>query len=168
MRLLLLVLLGLNLGACQKPAERQDVSAPTSDEKLVMVKQPAIRVYQAPDCAAGGWLQSLQDSAFPIELIPTQDLDLLREQMGLPFGLDACQLAEIEGFVIAGPVPVRDILRLLRERPKAIGLVVPGRPEGVSLPSSGPYKVWLVHKDGTQTLYAEYRSQLAMGKRSSQ
>ena len=61
----------------------------------------------------------------------------------------------------AGHVPASDLQRLLRERPKAKGLVVPGMPPGspgMEVPSGrfAAYEVLLVALDGTTTVFAKH------------
>ena len=64
------------------------------------------------------------------------------------------------GYVIEGHVPAADILRLLNERPDAIGLAVPGMPFGS--PGMGPesqrdaYAVHLIRRDGTTETFSVY------------
>jgi hypothetical protein len=66
----------------------------------------------------------------------------------------SCHTAEIDGYVIEGHVPAADIKRLLRERPQAKGLAVPGMPLG----SPGmevderrqAYTVWLLRADNPE------------------
>jgi hypothetical protein len=64
----------------------------------------------------------------------------------------------IDGYVIEGHVPVRDINQLLRDRPDAIGLTVPGMPTGS--PGMGepdptnPYEVLLIRRNGTTDVFS--------------
>lgn len=57
-------------------------------------------------------------------------------------------------------MPVADIRRLLDQRPKAVGLAVPGMPWGS--PGMGPdtereaYDVRLIHRDGSTTVFSRY------------
>ena len=44
--------------------------------------------------------------------------------------LGSCHTALVEGYAIEGHVPAREVRRLLAEKPKAIGLAVPGMPIG--------------------------------------
>lgn len=60
-------------------------------------------------------------------------------------------------------MPAREIHRLLRERPKALGLTVPGMPigsPGMDGPEYGgrrqPYEVLLVAADGSTRVYQPY------------
>ncbi len=73
--------------------------------------------------------------------------------------LGGCHTAVIEGYAIEGHVPVREIRRLLAERPKARGLAVAGMPSGSPGMESSrrePYDVFLVLPDGRYTVYARY------------
>jgi len=61
-------------------------------------------------------------------------------------------------------VPAREVHRLLREKPKAIGLAVPGMPVGspgmdgaVYGNRRDPYDVLLVLADGGTRVYQSYR-----------
>ena len=67
------------------------------------------------------------------------------------------------GYAIEGHVPAREIKRLLKEKPDAIGLVVPGMPvgsPGMDGPAYGgrkdPFEVLLLRKDGSTQLYQAY------------
>jgi hypothetical protein len=78
--------------------------------------------------------------------------------IGLP--LAACHTAKVGGYTIEGHVPVREIRRLLTERPEATGLAVPGMPIGSPGMDQGSqreaYDVLLVRRDGTTEVYASY------------
>jgi Cu/Ag efflux protein CusF len=51
-----------------------------------------------------------------------------RKRLGLPDALGSCHTAVVGNYVVEGHVPARDIQRLLRERPKAMGLACPACP----------------------------------------
>jgi len=87
------------------------------------------------------------------------DPGVYRARYGVPYALGACHTAVIEGYAIEGHVPVREIRRLLNERPKAIGLAVPGMPAGspgMEGPRSEPFDVLLILPDGSYKVYARY------------
>lgn len=82
-----------------------------------------------------------------------------RARYGVPNALGACHTAVVEGYAIEGHVPVREIRRLLKERPKAVGLAVPGMPAGspgMEGAGSEPYDVLLILPDGSFMVYARY------------
>lgn len=88
------------------------------------------------------------------------DPTVYRRRYGIPDALGGCHTAVVEGYAIEGHVPMREIKRLLVERPTARGLAVPGMPgnsPGMEGTRPDPYDVLLVRSDGTAALYASYR-----------
>jgi len=75
-------------------------------------------------------VRHLKDAGFAVTVEETADLQVVRKRLGVPAGLAACHTAEIAGYVIEGHVPASAVRRLLKERPDAAGLVVPGMPAG--------------------------------------
>jgi len=89
----------------------------------------------------------------------------MRARLGLPVRYGSCQTARIGGYVVEGHVPVREIRRMLAEKPDAVGVAVPGMPvgsPGMDGPDYGgrrdPYDVLLVHRDGSSRVYASYKA----------
>ena len=82
------------------------------------------------------------------------------ERVGVPYGMGSCHTAEVGGYFIEGHVPAEQVARLLKEKPKAKGITVPGMPIGSPGMEQGdikqPYEVHLVHPDGTTSVYAKY------------
>jgi Cu/Ag efflux protein CusF len=78
----------------------------------------------------------------------------------------------VGGYVIEGHVPAADIHRLLKERPVALGLSVPGMPIGSPGMDGPEYKgrkdafdVLLVQKDGSSKSFQRYPGQARMAQR---
>lgn len=67
-------------------------------------------------------------------------------RLGVPAGYGSCHTAEIGGYLVEGHVPAGAIRRLLKEKPRARGLVVPAMPAGSPGMEAGsrkdPYKVF--------------------------
>ena len=85
-----------------------------------------------------------------------------RQKLGMPDDLVSCHTAKVGGYVIEGHVPARDIQRLLKEKPKALGLAVPGMPAGSpGMENSHPvaYDTLLVQADGSTSVYARHQPQ---------
>ena len=79
-----------------------------------------------------------------------------RKRAGIRPSLGSCHTSLVEGYAIEGHVPANDIKRLLKERPSAIGLAVPGMPKGSpGMESSrpNPYNVLLINKEGSVSVY---------------
>lgn len=124
---------------------------------------PFIQVTKDPDCGCcGAWVEILEREGFVTETIETswQALSQLKRDSGISEEMASCHTARIEGYVIEGHVPPADIRRLLKERPDAIGLAVPGMPWGS--PGMGPeserdaYTVFLIEKDGATRPFNHY------------
>lgn len=62
--------------------------------------------------------------------VVVEDVSPIGRKHGVPFELSSCHLATIGGYVVVGHVPPADVARLLKERPKALGITVPGMPIG--------------------------------------
>lgn len=86
---------------------------------------------------------------------------VIRAHYKVPEKLQSCHTAIVDGYVFEGHVPVREIRRLLSERPEAVGLAIPGMHRGspgmdVEGVDPHPYKVLLLKKDGGFEVYADY------------
>jgi hypothetical protein len=82
----------------------------------------------------------------------------IKRRHGVPVKLSSCHTALVDGYVIEGHVPADLIDRLLKERPRAVGLAVPGMPAGspgMDSPSEAePYQVLLFDRSGKSTVFA--------------
>ena len=84
----------------------------------------------------------------------------VKAQRGVPAGLASCHTMEIEGYVIEGHVPAREIRRLLAEKPEDVrGLAVAGMALGSPGMEAGgraqPYQV-IAFGDFGQRVFASY------------
>ena len=134
---------------------------------LPLVAKPAptvVEVWKDPSCGCcKDWIAHMQSSGFAVKGHDTGNT-AARARLGLPQKLGSCHTALVGGYVVEGHVPARDVLRLLQERPRALGLAVPGMPVG-SPGMDGPayggrkdaYDVLLVQADGSNTIYQTYR-----------
>ena len=105
------------------------------------------------------WITHLQKNGFKVTEQNVDSNATIRENMGMPEKLGSCHTAIINGYVIEGHVPAADIQRLLKEKPKAVGLAVPGMPAGspgMESPNPQPYNTLLVMKDGTTKVWAKH------------
>lgn len=88
-------------------------------------------VYKTPYCGCcNGWITHMRRAGFNPTVREVQDLNPIRAQYGVPFTLSSCHTALVGGYVVEGHVPPADVARLLADKPKAIGLTVPGMPIG--------------------------------------
>jgi hypothetical protein len=108
------------------------------------------------------WVKHLQASGFATKVHDGGN-GAMRAKLGMPEKLGSCHTALIGGYAVEGHVPARDVVRLLAERPQAVGLTVPGMPVGspgmdgkVYGNRRDPYDVLLVLKDGSTKVWASY------------
>jgi len=86
-----------------------------------------MQVYKSPTCGCcGDWVKHVRANGLRVETHDLNDVSPIRRRYGVPGALASCHTAVIAGYAIEGHVPAADIKRLLRERPKIIGLTVPG------------------------------------------
>lgn len=125
--------------------------------------QTAMTIVSGEGCGCcREWMKHLEESgiAASIAYVPPDELMQHKQAAGISPEHSSCHTGRIGGYVIEGHVPAKEIARLLRERPDAVGLTVPGMPYGS--PGMGPpedadpYEVLLLRKDGTTSVYASY------------
>ena len=124
---------------------------------------PLVQVWKDPNCGCcKDWMAYLEKNGFTTQVFDTGNT-AVRARLGLPQKYGSCHTALVGGYVIEGHVPAREIQRLLKEKPQALGLSVPRMPvgsPGMDGPEYGgrkdPYDVLLVAKDGSATVFQSY------------
>ena len=92
--------------------------------------KPAIEVWKDPSCGCcQDWVQHLQDNGFAVKVNESGN-SAARSRLGVDRKFGSCHTGLVGGYAIEGHVPAQDIKRLLKEKPAAIGLAVPGMPVG--------------------------------------
>ena len=122
---------------------------------------PVIDVYKSPTCGCcNKWIDHLRANGLDVRSYDTDNVAQHKARLGVPPGYGSCHTAEVDGYVIEGHVPAREIKRLLKEKPRARGLVVPAMPVGSpGMEAEGrkdPYKVFLVNRNGSTRTYVQY------------
>jgi hypothetical protein len=72
----------------------------------------------------------LREKGFTVDARDVGNLAAIKRKHGVPTALESCHTALVDGYVVEGHVPADVIDQLLRERPKVVGLAVPGMPVG--------------------------------------
>ena len=125
--------------------------------------KPKVEVWKDPICGCcKDWVSHLEANGFRVKMLETGNAEA-RVRLGIPEALGSCHTALVGGYAIEGHVPARDIDRLLKERPQAVGLAVPGMPVGspgmdgaIYGGRKDPYAVLLVSQGGKTSVFQKY------------
>ena len=135
-----------------------------AQKKPAAIDPMAVEVWKDPSCGCcGDWIDHMQKNGFKVT---THDVgnNAVRKRLGLPEKYGSCHTALVGGYVVEGHVPADDVKRLLKEKPQALGVAVPGMPVG-SPGMDGPvyggrrdaYDTVLVLRDGTSRVFQSHR-----------
>ena len=122
----------------------------------------SVTMYKNPGCeCCTKWARHLEANGFAVTEEPTPQLQVIKAQNDVPYDMGSCHTAIIGDYTIEGHVPVSDIKKLLREKPDAAGLAVPGMPigsPGMEIPGRAPeaYNVYLFNENGSRQVYARH------------
>jgi hypothetical protein len=144
---------------------------------------PTVEVFMPAVCLACiDWAEHLRQNGLTVKVtqVPEKDMEAVKRRLKVPKDLEAVPSATVAGYFIEGHVHADQIKELLTEKPKALGLAVPGLPLGApgrefSSPtcetactmldkdSTGTprvrrefYETLLVKKDGKTSIYARH------------
>lgn len=141
-------------------------------QRTALAQATTVQVWKDPNCGCCQlWVAHLQAHGFKVDVRDVGN-NAARKRLGMPEKLGSCHTATVGAYVVEGHVPAADILRLLKERPVALGLAVPGMPIG-SPGMDGPeykgrkdaYDVLLVQKDGSTKSFQRYPGLPRMAQR---
>lgn len=113
-----------------------------------------MEVWKDPNCGCcKDWIVLMEQAGFSVKVHDTGNT-AVRTKLGLPAQYGSCHTALVGGYVVEGHVPAADVHKLLKDKPKALGITVPGMPigsPGMDGPEYGgrkdPYDVLLVSKN---------------------
>lgn len=162
----LAILVLLLMFAWAAPAFAQSSQGATSrwdQETVLHANNHPITVYRDPACSCcHRWVAHLKNHGFQVEDVPTDGVDAIKQQHGLPSGLTSCHTAIVEGYVMEGHVPADDIKRFLQARPNLVGLAVPDMPNGTPGMEVGdrkdPFSVMAFDRNGQTQVFKTYES----------
>lgn len=119
-----------------------------------------VEVFKSPYCGCcTEWVEHLRQNGFAVTTRDVDDVPAARKKLGMPEHLGSCHTARVGHYIVEGHVPAADIQRLLKDKPKALGLAVPGMPPGspgMESPRPQPYQTLLVQPDGGTRVFAQH------------
>lgn len=119
-----------------------------------------VKVYKSPTCGCcRKWVTHLKNNGFKVESVNTNRMNSVKKRLGVPGNLQSCHTAVVNGYVIEGHVPAKDIKNLLNQKSKVVGLAVPGMPAGspgMEWIKKDKYSVISFDKNGKTKVVANY------------
>jgi hypothetical protein len=122
---------------------------------------PTVTVVRDPGCGCClAWVAHMQKAGFKTTV--SESAQRKQNTPDIPASARSCHTATIDGYLVEGHVPVEDIQRLVRQRPKVVGIAAPGMPAGspgMEMPSGQvtPYDVVAFDTAGKLTVFASHR-----------
>ncbi|MDP3989373.1 MAG: DUF411 domain-containing protein [bacterium] len=124
----LIVVIGVVvLGMSMAPRE----SALPDVEEIANASMGTIALHKSPTCGCCGVYGSyIKKMGGDVEVHNTNDMDSVKEELGVPNELLSCHTMEVGGYVVEGHIPFEAIQKLLTEKPDIRGIGMPGMPQG--------------------------------------
>lgn len=130
---------------------------------LMAQTRPQVEVWKDPNCGCcKDWVVHMEANGFDVKVHDSGNT-AARKRLGVPDKLGSCHTALVGGYAIEGHVPAREVHRLLKEKPVAVGLSVPGMPVGspgmdgkIYGDRKDPYDVVLISRNGGTRVYQSY------------
>jgi hypothetical protein len=123
---------------------------------------PLMTIYKSETClCCEKWVDHVKAAGFKTTVHDRDPIEPLKDELAIPRHVRSCHTAQVGGYLVEGHVPAADIKRMLKEKPKFMGLAVPGMPIGTpgmdqpGVPAE-PYHVVAFQKAGTTSVYAKY------------
>ncbi|XZG71113.1 DUF411 domain-containing protein [Chitinibacteraceae bacterium HSL-7] len=116
-------------------------------------------MFKSPTCGCcGAHAEYLRANGIAVTEKITGDTDAIKKAYGTSVA-PSCHTIVIGGYAVEGHVPAAAIAKLLKEKPAAKGIAVPGMP--ADSPGMGDYKpgtieVVLIGRDGSVKPYGTY------------
>ena len=130
-------------------------AVPAADPKTMTI-------YMSPTCGCcAKWVDHVKAAGFTTVVHEDEDMETVKDSLGVPKDLRSCHTAQIEKYLIEGHVPAEDIKTLLAKKPAAVGLAAPGMPASspgmaVAGQPHEAYDVLLFRQDGSAEVYAKH------------
>ena len=118
-----------------------------------------IEIWKTPTCGCCKlWVDHIRSNGFKPTVHDMPDVSAIKRKLGVPTTLESCHTAVVGGYAIEGHVPADVVRTMLKEKPKILGLAVPGMPmgsPGMEGSRKDPYNVIAFQRNGQTTVFAK-------------
>ena len=120
-----------------------------------------INVVKTASCGCcSKWVEHLKKAGHDVRVTNVEDVTPTAKRLGVPGDLRSCHTSSVGKYALEGHVPAADIARLLKEKPVAAGLSVPGMvagSPGMEMGGQKPaYQTILFTRDGKRKVFARH------------
>ncbi|OJI07614.1 hypothetical protein BK004_00815 [bacterium CG10_46_32] len=116
-------------------------------------------VHKSPTCGCcANYITYLKRQGFDVEVQNHDDLSSIKEQYGVPGGLESCHTTVIGDYVSEGHVPAENIIAMLTQKPVIAGIALPGMPAGspgMGGAMKGAFSLYSFSENGDVSPYKE-------------
>ena len=159
----LVIAAGLVVVGCGRADTKQTEESETTAQKSTVAARPAaMTVYRDPSCGCcEAWAEIARKAGYQVTLIDHPDMPAIKRKYRVPDQLRSCHTAVVGPYAIEGHVPLKNVKRLLAERPAQLrGIAVAGMPlgsPGMELPEGTrePFEVMAFDAVGTITPFPQ-------------
>ncbi|HJO04491.1 MAG TPA: DUF411 domain-containing protein [Acidobacteriota bacterium] len=125
-----------------------------------LVDGTKVVMYQNPACGCcSKWAAHMEATGFTVEIHKTDQLNSIKQREGITPETAGCHTSMVDGYLVEGHVPAREIARLITDRPDVKGIAVPGMPMGSPGMEGGRtdhYDVLSIDHEGNTAVFASY------------
>ncbi len=123
--------------------------------------ETTMTVYKSATCGCcKKWITHMEENGFKVEGVDVQNMDAVKQKIGIPGKLASCHTAIVDGYIVEGHVPATDVKKLLAEKKDVLGISVPGMPVGTPGMEMGDrvdrYDVISFNKEGHLEIWQQY------------
>lgn len=117
-----------------------------------------IHVYKDKSCGCcKEWVKHMEKAGFAVTAEDSPNMEAIKKKLGVPTAMGSCHTAVVGDYLVEGHVPADIVQIMLKEKPAALGLAVPGMPQGspgMEGPVKEKYNVMLFERSGKSRVYA--------------
>lgn len=125
------------------------LAVPSGSSINSALKGVTAEVYYSSSCGCCvNYIGYLRDNGLDVKPVLTEDMDTIKNGMGIPAGMRSCHTVKIGNYFVEGHVPVKAMEKLLQERPEIDGIALPGMPSGSPGMPGGkvPFEIFSISK----------------------
>jgi hypothetical protein len=154
----------INASAAAAPRSTEAPPTPAADAGSTASQRagllPHMVVHKSASCGCCGlWVEHMRTAGFAVEVRESDNVNPIKERVGVPLGKGSCHTAEVGGYFVEGHVPADDVAPA-RAEPEAKGWCCrarrPDRRDGGARRHDAGLHGGTGWRDGSTTAFAQH------------